>query len=120
LVLKKIIDIFVHKKNKMSIEILMQRAAQIPQTAQGELDLINKINTIVLSKLNGGRYQFLVYKHEFETITDEEHHEWMQLADKEEKIRVERLTYIVELAKRKKMPILQLMDTFNLNRTGTA
>jgi hypothetical protein len=104
----------------MSLEILMQQAAQIPQTAQGELDLINKINSTVLSKLKANRYQFLAYQHEFETTTDEQHHEWMQLADEEEKIRVERLTYIVELAKRKKMPMLQLIDVLNLNRTGTA
>jgi GH35 family endo-1,4-beta-xylanase len=104
----------------MSLEILMQQAAQIPQTAQGERDLIDKINTTVLSKLKGRRYQLLVYKHEFETITDEEYDEWMQLTDEEEKIRVERLTYIVELAKRKKMPMLQLIDVLNLNRTGTA
>lgn len=104
----------------MSIEILMQQAAQIPQTAQGERDLINKINSTVLSRLKANRYQLLVYKHEFETITNEEHNEWMQLADEEENIRVERLTYIVELAKRKKMSLPQVMDAFNLNRTGTA
>jgi hypothetical protein len=136
LFLKKIILSFVKNLIKMDAQVLIQNAARLPiPELEGiihELNalvmrrkttdksyrmsfLLGKINTTVLGREKTERYQELVYKHEFETITDEEHAEWAQLADEEEKIRYVRLTYMVELSELKGITLLQLMEKLHLN-----
>jgi hypothetical protein len=78
--------------------------------------LLDKINQTVLGKEETKRYQLLIHKLEFETLTDTEHAELMELADKEEKIRYERLTYLVELAQLKSITLPELMAKLGLNR----
>jgi hypothetical protein len=80
--------------------------------------LLRKINQTALGKEKIERYQFLVHKLETETITDAEYTEFMQLADYEEKLRYERLTYLVELAELKSIPLYELMDKMGLNRSA--
>jgi hypothetical protein len=79
--------------------------------------LLGKINQTALGKEKIERYQTLVKKLEAETITDAEYIEFMQLADYEEKLRYERLTYLVELAELKSIPLYELMDKMGLNRS---
>lgn len=78
--------------------------------------LLRKINETVLGIAKTRRYQLLVQKLEAETISDAEYTEFMQLADNEEKIRYERLTYLVELAELKSITLPELMDSLGLNR----
>lgn len=121
----------------MDAQVLMQGAAQMPTTElerfiqelnalltsrrrteipyYRERYLLGLVNQTVLSREKTERYKELVYKHEFETITEEEHAEWAELADEEEKIRYERLTYIIELAELKGMTVPQLMEKLQLN-----
>jgi hypothetical protein len=93
--------------------ILRRKTPDIPAR---ERFLLDKIKTTVLGREKTERYQELVYKHEFETITDEEHAEWGQLADEEENIRVQWLTYLVELTQLRDVPLPQLMEDLGLNR----
>ncbi len=79
--------------------------------------LLRKINETALGLEKTLRYQLLVQKLEAETITDAEYVEFMELADKEEKIRYERLTYLVELAELKSITLAQIMEKMGLNRT---
>ena len=69
-----------------------------------------KINETILGKDKTERYQFLIYKHEFSMLLDAEHQELMQLTEEEETIRVQRLTYLVELAQLKGLSLSQLME----------
>jgi hypothetical protein len=78
--------------------------------------LLGKINQTVLGKEKTERYQLLIRKLESVTITDAEYVELMQLTDYEEKIRYERLTYLVELAELKSITLPQLMEKMGLNR----
>jgi uncharacterized damage-inducible protein DinB len=82
--------------------------------------LLQKINETVLGKEKTERYKLLVQKLEAETLTDAEYTEFMQLADNEEKIRYERLTYLVELAQLKSITLPELMDKMGLNRPAHA
>lgn len=93
--------------------ILRRKTPDIPAR---ERFLLDKIKTTVLGREKTKRYQELVYKHEFETITDEEHTECAQLAEEEEGIRVQWLTYLVELTQLRDIPLPQLMEDLGLNR----
>jgi hypothetical protein len=121
----------------MDAQILMQSAAQMPvpelehfvqelnalltrrrttEQPYRERYLLGRINTTVLDSEKTSRYKYLIYKHEYETISDKEHAELLLLAEEEEDIRVQRLTYLVELTQLKNIPLPQLMENLGLNR----
>lgn len=76
--------------------------------------LLDKISQTVLSKKKTQRYQELVEKLEFESITDAEHAEFMRLATHEEKLRNQRVKYLIELAQLRAVPLPQLMIDLGL------
>jgi hypothetical protein len=78
--------------------------------------LLGKINQTVLAKEKIERYQILVIKLETETISDVEYTEFMALTDLEEQIRLERMTYLLELAQLHSITLPQLMTNLGLNR----
>jgi hypothetical protein len=82
--------------------------------------LLDKITQTVLSKKKTGRYQELVEKLEFETITDTEHGEFMLLAHQEEKLRNQRVKYLIELAQLRAIPLPQLMIDLGLKTAANA
>jgi hypothetical protein len=121
----------------MDAQILMQSAAQMPvpelerfvqelnalltrrrttEQPYRERFLLGKINTTVLGSEKTSRYKYLIYKHEYETISDKEHAELLLLTEEEEDIRVQRLTFLVELAQLKNITLPQLMENLGLNR----
>ena len=121
----------------MDAQILMQSAAQMPvpelerfvqelnalltrrrttESPYRERFLLGKINTTVLGREKTERYKYLIYKHEYETISDKEHAELSLLTEEEEGIRVQRLTFLVELAQLKDIPLPKLMEELGLNR----
>ena len=121
----------------MDAQIFIQNAAQMPipelERLSHELNalivrlkttdksyrerfLLGKINQTVLSREKTERYKYLIYKHEYETISDEEYSELLQLTEEEEGIRVQRFTYLVELSQLKNLPFNQLMENLGLNR----
>ena len=125
----------------MDAQVLMQGAAQMPitelerfvqqlnalivqrkttDTNYRQRFLLGKINETILSKDKTERYQFLIYKHEFSMLSDAEYQELMQLTEEEETIRVQRLTYLVELAQLKGLSLSQLMENLGLNRSANA
>jgi hypothetical protein len=71
--------------------------------------LLDKINRTVLEKSKRERYQTLLYKMEMTPISDKEHSELLELVEQEEKIRVKRLKYLIELAQLRNLPLPQLM-----------
>ncbi len=78
--------------------------------------LLDKINRTVLDKSKRLRYQALIQQMEIETISDIEHSELLELVEEEEKIRVKRLKYLIELAQLRNITLPQLMKTLELTK----
>ena len=78
--------------------------------------LLDKITRTVLDKVKRERYQALIYKLEMETISDTEHAELLELVEREEKIRVKRLKYLIELAQIRNITLPQLMKNLELTK----
>ena len=74
-----------------------------------------EINQTVLDKAKRERYQALIYTLEMETISDVEHTELLELVEQEEKIRVKRLKYLIELAQLR-ITLPQLMKNLELTK----
>ena len=100
-----------------SVHALITQRKSTDKTYQDRL-LLRKINETILGATKTKRYQLLVQKLEAETISDSEYKEFMQLAEQEEVIRYERLTYLVELAQIRSITLPQLMENLGLNRSA--
>jgi hypothetical protein len=96
------------------------RRKQTVDTNVRERVLLDKISQTVLSKKKAERYQILVEKLEFEAITDAEYAEFMQLANHEEKLRNQRLKYLIELAQLRAVSLPQLMVDLGLKTAQNA
>ena len=100
-----------------SVNALITQRKSTDKTYQDRL-LLRKINETILGATKTKRYQLLVQKLEAETMSDSEYKKFMQLAEEEETIRYERLTYIVELAQIRSIALPQLMENLGLNRSA--
>ena len=78
--------------------------------------LLDKINQTVLDKSKRERYQTLIYQLEMTTLSDVEHKELLVLVELEEKIRVKRLKYLIQLAQLRNTTLPQLMKTLELTK----
>jgi hypothetical protein len=78
--------------------------------------LLEKINRTVLEKSKRERCQTLIYKLEMETISDTDQAELERLVEEEEKIRVKRLKYLIELSQLRNVTLPQLMKTLELTK----
>ena len=76
--------------------------------------LLHKINNPVLNAAKTERYQVLVEKLELGTMTDGEHTELDILANQEEKLRNQRVKYMVELAQLRAVTLPQIMESLGL------
>ena len=82
--------------------------------------LLDKINQTVLDKSKRERYQTLIYQLEMTTLSDVEHKELLVLVELEEKIRVKRLKYLIQLAQLRNITLPQLMKTLELTKPTPA
>ena len=89
-------------------------------TSWRDTNLLDKITRTVLDKPKRERYQALIYKLEMETLSDLEHTELVGLVEQEEKIRVKRLKYLIELAQLRNVSLPQLMKTLQLTKPTPA
>lgn len=96
------------------------RRKQTTDNKVRERVLLDKITQTVLSKKKTQRYQELVEKLEFETMTDAEHAEFMRLATQEEKLRNQRVKCLLELAQLRALSLPQLMKDLGLNKAQNA
>jgi hypothetical protein len=87
-----------------------------PDTNVRDTILLDKINRTVLEKSKRERYHALIYKLEIETISDTDHAELLELVEEEEKIRVKRLKYLIELSQLRNVSLPQLMKTLELTK----
>ena len=77
-------------------------------------ELLYKITNTVLNVVQTERYQVLVEKLEFGTMTDAEHTELDILANQEEKLRNQRVKYMIELAQLRAVTLPQVMESLGL------
>ena len=103
----------------IEISALIRRKQTTDKTFR-ERVLLDKISQTVLSKKKTQRYHELVYKLEFEIITDAEHAEFMRLANHEEKLRNQRVKYLIELAQLRAVSLPQLMLDLGLKTAQNA
>jgi hypothetical protein len=102
------LESFIHQLNALVTR------KKTPDNNVRETVLLDKINRTVLAKLKRERYHALIYKLEMETISDTDHAELLELVEEEEKIRVKRLKYLIELSQLRNTTLPQLMKTLEL------
>ncbi len=90
------------------------RRKRTQDKALRERQLLHKINRTVLDTAKTERYQVLVEKLELSTMTDAEHTEFDLLANQEEKLRNQRVKYMIELAQLRAVPLSQVMESLGL------
>ena len=83
---------------------------------QKDKRLISKINQTALSLPKIERCNTLILQMEFGTLTEIEHQELMEIVEEEEKLRVERVRYLIELAQLRKITLPQLMEKLGLKK----
>jgi hypothetical protein len=103
----------------IEISALIRRKRTVDNKVR-ERVLLEKITQTVLSKKKAQRYQELVYKLEFETLTDVEHTEFMRLASDEAKLRNQRVKCLIELAQLRAVSLPQLMADLGLKTVSNA
>ncbi len=79
-----------------------------------ERQLLHKINNAVLDVTQIERYHVLVEKLELSTMTDAEHAEFDILGNKEEKLRNQRVKYMIELAQLRAVSLNEVMVSLGL------
>ena len=79
-----------------------------------ERQLLYKINSTVLTDVQTESYQVLVEKLELGMMTDEEHKTFENLANQEEKLRNQRVKYMIELAQLRAVTLPQIMESLGL------
>ena len=104
------LEAFVHELNAV-----ITRKKTTDKSSRDTI-LLDKINRTVLDKAKRERYQALIYTLEMETISDVEHTELLELVEQEEKIRVKRLKYLIELAQLRNITLPQLMKNLELTK----
>ena len=92
----------------------MLRRKRTQDKALRERQLLHKINNTVLDAAQTERYHVLVEKLELGTMTNAEHAELGFLGTKEEKLRTQRVKYMVELAQIRAVSLTQVMESLGL------
>lgn len=90
------------------------RRKKTQDKALRERQLLHKINHAVLDETKVSLYHILVEKLELGTITDAEHTEFDLLANQEEKLRNQRVKYMIELAQLRAVSLSQIMESLGL------
>jgi hypothetical protein len=90
------------------------RRKKTQDKALRERQLLHKINLSVLDDTKVNRYHVLVEKLELSTMTDPEHIEFDILANQEEKLRNQRVKYMIELAQLRAVSLSQVMESLGL------
>jgi hypothetical protein len=79
-----------------------------------ERQLLYKINRTVLDNFQIERYHFLSEKLQLGSINDAEHLEFEVLANQEEKLRNQRVKYMIELSQIRETTLPQVMEQLGL------
>ena len=97
----------------IDINALLRRKRTQDKTLR-QRQLLSKINHTILDSAKSERYQILVEKLELGTMTDAEHNEFENLANQEEKLRNQRVKYMIELSQLQDVSLPQVMESLGL------
>lgn len=97
--------------NDISAMLLRKRTQD---KALRERQLLHKINNTVLDAAQTERYHVLIEKLELSTMTDAENAEFDLLGNKEEKLRNQRVKYMIELAQLRAVTLTEVMESLGL------
>ena len=92
--------------------VIAQKRKTDRKPSEGELLL--QINTTVLNAEERSRYWVLSDRLEADFLTDLEHQEFMELVDKDENLRNNRLKLLIELAQMRNISLPKLMENLGL------
>ena len=95
------------------INALLRRKKTQDKTLR-ERQLLYKINNTVLDTEKTEHYQVLIEKLELGTMTNAEHSEFEILATQEEKLRNQRVKYMIELAQLRATSLSKIMEDLGL------
>lgn len=104
----------VEDLSESDLEHLVNRALFVrarrraPVATPEESTLLRQINSGIPAELRD-RYEILADKRDDETLTEAEHTELLDIGDRIEKIGVQHLEALVQLAELRQVPLLQLM-----------
>ena len=93
-----------------------RRAA--PELSKSEAELLRNINQGIPDKLQN-RYRELIAGRRAETLTESEHAELLHLTNQVEKHDTERLKYLAELARIRKISLTKLLDELGIEPAYT-
>lgn len=116
-ILQGIARLEIGELEKFTDRVMDLRASRrAPRLSKEEADLLRKINQ-GLSAEAWQRYENLNQKVHAETISPEEHQEFLQLVDQVEMTDAERLFHLIELSRIRGVSVDALMDQLGLRRS---
>jgi uncharacterized protein YnzC (UPF0291/DUF896 family) len=101
-------DKFIEKANKL------RRKSVKSAWTKSEIELIKKINNCLLSTDEQSLFDKLVKKRRAEKITGSELETLIVLAEKSEMLNVDRINYLIKLAKMKKLTLDEIMEKLGI------
>ncbi len=93
--------------------VSLRAKKQAPSLPVSESDLLQKINTGLPTELRD-RYTELIEKRRAEKLTTEEQKELLTLSDEVEKLEVQRVEYLAEMARLRQTTMTDLMNVLGI------
>ena len=93
--------------------IALQAQRKAPSVPHAEAELLLKINQGIPAGIRN-RYEALIAKRQSETLDAEEHGELLHLSDQVEQLEAQRVEYLVELARLRRMTLTALMQALGI------
>lgn len=112
--LKAVQQLNLNELNRFTSQVISLRAQrQAPSLPHKETTLLQKINRGLPEKLQW-RYHELIAKRQAEALTAKEYEELLDMTDQVENLEAERVQYLGELAKLRKISLSDLMQQLNI------
>ncbi len=103
----------------LTVQVLTLKARRAaPELSKNEAELLRNINQGIPDKLQN-RYRELIAGRRAETLTESEHAELLHLTNQVEKHDTERLKYLTELARIRKISLTKLLDELGIEPAYT-
>lgn len=116
--INKVIKSF-SKLNISELELLISEfntllAAKKTKSKQKRIEKLNQlIRQSVLSPSKLAQYEALVYKLESRTMTEKEQEVFSALTEEDEKLRNQRIAYMIELSQLREVPFSEIQEAFS-------
>ena len=103
----------------LTVQVLTLKARRAaPELSKNEAALLRNINQGIPDKLQN-RYRELIAGRRAETLTESEHTELLHLTNQVEKQDTERMKYLTELARIRKISLTKLLDELGIEPAYT-